>query len=146
MGLSARVWVFDHHFRCSPGSWRRSGQRSILPGYIFTSCVNIAIDTHIYYLPFYFQAVKGTSAQGSGIHILPYSVSAAIAAVTVESCVSYIGLTSRWCGLKPSSWPLAVYYCIRYTSIAAWRHESAMKFLRVLDSVWHSRSPIRLYG
>lgn len=49
----------------------------------------MAIDTHIYFLPFYFQAVKGTSAQGSGIRILPYFISVTLTTVVIGSCVSY---------------------------------------------------------
>ena len=52
----------------------------------------MAIDTHIYFLPFYFQAVKGTSAQGSGIRILPYFISVTMTTVVIGSCVSYFGV------------------------------------------------------
>ena len=34
----------------------------------------MAIDTHIYYLPFYFQAVRHTSASASGVRLLPYLI------------------------------------------------------------------------
>ncbi|KAL8798266.1 MAG: hypothetical protein Q9182_006812 [Xanthomendoza sp. 2 TL-2023] len=50
-------------------------QRSLAFSCIFVAAVNMAIDTHIYYLPFYFQAVKNTSAQGSGTRLLPYLIS-----------------------------------------------------------------------
>lgn len=48
----------------------------------------MAIDTHIYYLPFYFQAVKGTSAETSGIRILPYLLSTFITALATGSIIS----------------------------------------------------------
>ena len=51
----------------------------------------MAIDTHIYYLPFYFQAIKGTSAQGSGIRILPYLGSVTMTAVVSGACVMVLG-------------------------------------------------------
>ncbi|KAL9582991.1 MAG: hypothetical protein Q9212_002972 [Teloschistes hypoglaucus] len=50
-------------------------QRTLAFSCIFVAAVNMAIDTHIYYLPFYFQAVKNTSAQGSGTRLLPYLIS-----------------------------------------------------------------------
>ena len=52
----------------------------------------MTIDTHIYYLPFYFQVIKGTSAANSGIRILPYFVSVTMSAVVTGSCVTAIGI------------------------------------------------------
>jgi Na+/melibiose symporter-like transporter len=43
---------------------------------------------HIYYLPFYFQAVKGTSAEGSGIRTIPY-----LGSVIISSIVAGAGIT-----------------------------------------------------
>lgn len=52
----------------------------------------MALYTHIYYLPFYFQAVKGTSAEGSGIRTIPYLVSITIASIAVGGFVTVVGL------------------------------------------------------
>ncbi|KAL9136232.1 MAG: hypothetical protein Q9175_002560 [Cornicularia normoerica] len=51
----------------------------------------MAIDTHIYYLPFYFQAVKGTTAEGSGIRILPYLVSVFTTALVTGTLITTFG-------------------------------------------------------
>lgn len=51
----------------------------------------MAIDTHIYYLPLYFQAVDGTSASTSGVRILPYLATMIVAAVVSGSCISLFG-------------------------------------------------------
>ena len=51
----------------------------------------MAIDTHIYYLPFYFQSVKSTTAQSSGVHILPYLASMTLTALVTGSCISLCG-------------------------------------------------------
>lgn len=52
----------------------------------------MALYTHIYYLPFYFQAVKGTSAEGSGIRTIPYLVSITISSIAVGGFVTVVGL------------------------------------------------------
>ena len=46
---------------------------------------------HVYYLPFYFQAVKGTTAEGSGIRTIPYLVSTTLASIVVGGSVTYFG-------------------------------------------------------
>lgn len=51
----------------------------------------MAIDTHIYYLPFYFQAVKGTTAEGSGIRILPYLASVFTTALVTGTLITKFG-------------------------------------------------------
>ncbi|KAL9620789.1 MAG: hypothetical protein Q9160_004689 [Pyrenula sp. 1 TL-2023] len=45
----------------------------------------------IYYLPFYFQAVKGTTAEGSGIRTIPFLVSNTIASLVVGGSITAIG-------------------------------------------------------
>ena len=52
----------------------------------------MAIDTHIYYLPFYFQTVKGTTARGSGVRFIPYLVSMNIAALMSGILVTKTGI------------------------------------------------------
>ncbi|PQE06077.1 hypothetical protein CJF30_00005026 [Rutstroemia sp. NJR-2017a BBW] len=71
--------------------FRIAKQRTVAASSAFTVFVNMAIDTHIYHLPIYFQAVHGTTAEKSGIHLLPYLDSNIIATVASGSCVSYFG-------------------------------------------------------
>jgi len=52
----------------------------------------MALYTHIYYLPFYFQAVKGTSAEGSGIRTIPYLVSLTLASIAAGGFVTVVGV------------------------------------------------------
>jgi hypothetical protein len=47
--------------------------------------------THIFYLPFYFQAVKGTSAEGSGIRTIPYLVSITLSSIVVGGSITSFG-------------------------------------------------------
>lgn len=66
-------------------------QRTILASALFSTFLAMGLYTHIYYLPFYFQAVKGTSAEGSGIRTIPYLVSNTISAIIVGGTVTVIG-------------------------------------------------------
>ncbi|KAL8848096.1 MAG: hypothetical protein Q9221_006853 [Calogaya cf. arnoldii] len=66
-------------------------QRSLACSCIFVALVNMAIDTHIYYLPFYFQAVQNTSAQGSGTRLLPYLISVFTTALATGILITTFG-------------------------------------------------------
>jgi MFS family permease len=49
------------------------------------------LQTHIFYLPFYFQAVKGTTAEQSGIRTIPYLGSIIISSIIVGGGITAIG-------------------------------------------------------
>ncbi|KAL5533396.1 hypothetical protein ACEPAF_5172 [Sanghuangporus sanghuang] len=66
-------------------------QRTVFCGSVFTCFLSMALYTHIYYLPFYFQAVLGTSAEGSGIRSIPYLVSITISSLIVGALITKIG-------------------------------------------------------
>lgn len=51
----------------------------------------MGFSTHQYYLPFYFQAVRGTSAEGSGLRMIPYLVSNALASLVVGATLTKFG-------------------------------------------------------
>ncbi|KAI0379851.1 putative MFS aflatoxin efflux pump [Hypomontagnella monticulosa] len=59
--------------------------RSILAGCWATTCIGV------YYLPIWFQAIKGVSAVDSGIHVLPITLSLVAASITNGIFVSKIG-------------------------------------------------------
>lgn len=63
-------------------------QRSVCAGSWFAACLGASFFTLIYYIPIWFQAIKGTSATHSGINSLPL-----ILGVTIMSIVSGIGTT-----------------------------------------------------
>ncbi|KAE8549902.1 hypothetical protein EYB25_008427 [Talaromyces marneffei] len=66
-------------------------QRSVLLGCIFSCLLQGAMMTQTYYLPFYFQAVRGTDAQTSGFSILPYGVTISIATLISGTLVTLSG-------------------------------------------------------
>ena len=45
----------------------------------------------VFYMPFYFQAVKGTSAEASGIRTIPFLVSITVASLAVGGSITYLG-------------------------------------------------------
>ncbi len=66
-------------------------QRTVFVCAFFSAFLAMGLYTHIYYLPFYFQAVKGTTAEQSGIRTIPYLVSLTISSVIVGGCITTIG-------------------------------------------------------
>lgn len=46
---------------------------------------------HIYYLPFYFQAVQGTSAEQSGIRCIPYLLSITFGSIVTGGLITVFG-------------------------------------------------------
>jgi hypothetical protein len=66
-------------------------QRTVLFSSLFSCFLNMAVYTHIFYLPFYFQAVKQTTAVESGIRTIPYLLSVILASVVVGGTITVIG-------------------------------------------------------
>ncbi|KAI9704044.1 MAG: hypothetical protein M1820_005666 [Bogoriella megaspora] len=65
--------------------------RSVASGLWFMTCVSGNIFSLVYYLPVWFQAIKGASAVHSGIMNLPFMLSVTIAAILSGILVSKIG-------------------------------------------------------
>lgn len=63
--------MIDHIYRAMIPI-RILSQPSAAAGCAFTLLLSMAVSAHVYYLPFYFQSVLGTSARQSGINTLPY--------------------------------------------------------------------------
>jgi len=56
-----------------------------------TGRLTTLVKTHIFYLPFYFQAVKGTTAEMSGIRTIPYLGSIIVSSILVGGGITVIG-------------------------------------------------------
>lgn len=115
MGLHDRVRIADDHFHRDPSSERRAchyshrtPQAEDYAG--FVARFGIPIDgvvhvcrknssmkpksdmfSHVFYLPFYFQAVKGTDAQESGIRCIAYLISSTVASLIFGGIVTGVG-------------------------------------------------------
>ena len=66
-------------------------QRSAVAGFGFTLFLSMAVSAHVYYLPFYFQSVLGTSAHQSGINTLPYLFSLLVGPMVSSSVAQLVG-------------------------------------------------------
>lgn len=67
------------------------GNRTVGACALFSAFLAMGLYSHIYYLPFYFQAVKGVSAEASGIRCIPYLVSITLASIVVGGGITALG-------------------------------------------------------
>ncbi|MCJ1308057.1 hypothetical protein MMC25_001707 [Agyrium rufum] len=81
-------------------------KRTVWASLAYGTFLPMALYTHVYFLPFYFQAVKGTTAEGSGIRTIPYLVSNTIASVIAGGTITKIG----W--FTPFMWVGAAIYTV----------------------------------
>lgn len=70
---------------------RIARQRSVGSAAIFTFCVGAAFFTLVYYLPIWFQAIRGASATDSGIDTLPMMISTTVGNIIGGAFVSITG-------------------------------------------------------
>ncbi|ESZ91057.1 hypothetical protein SBOR_8551 [Sclerotinia borealis F-4128] len=66
--------------------------RSLTLSLLTSALLYLGTIVHTFYLPFYFQSAKGTSAAGSGLRMLPYTVTLSVSQLVVGSAVASIGL------------------------------------------------------
>ena len=66
-------------------------QRSVAAAFAFAVCFGGAFFLIVLYLPLYFQSVKGTTATGSGIRLLPMMLATVISSVVAGGLVTAAG-------------------------------------------------------
>ncbi|KUI71427.1 Putative HC-toxin efflux carrier TOXA [Cytospora mali] len=66
-------------------------QRSIMAGLWSTFCIGASMMILIYYLPVWFQAIKGVSAVNSGVRLLPMVLPMVVSSITSGVLISKIG-------------------------------------------------------
>ena len=66
-------------------------QRTVFASAWFSAFLAMGLYVHIYYLPIYFQGVKGTTAEGSGLRLVAYLVSNTIISIFVGGAITLIG-------------------------------------------------------
>ncbi|KAK3352782.1 major facilitator superfamily domain-containing protein [Lasiosphaeria hispida] len=66
-------------------------QRSIASGFFVSCCIGAHQTLLLYYLPLWFQAVKGDSAVDSGIHLLPQVLALVVASILTGVLTSRVG-------------------------------------------------------
>ncbi|KAI5205377.1 putative major facilitator superfamily transporter [Aureobasidium subglaciale] len=96
-------------------------QRTVLVSAAYSTFFAMGMYTHIFYLPFYFQAVKNTSAEGSGIRCIAYLVSNTIASVIVGGTITVIGVYApfMWFGAAVFTVGAGMLYTLEVGSPAA---------------------------
>ncbi|OCL04355.1 MFS general substrate transporter [Glonium stellatum] len=67
-------------------------RRSVTSSLLVAALISTGFSTHTYYLPFYFQSAKGTTAAGSGVRLLPSLLSLTVAELAVGSAVTVLGI------------------------------------------------------
>jgi len=67
------------------------GQKTVLFASLYSCFLSMGLYAHIFYLPFYFQAVKGTTAEESGIRTIPYLGSIILSSILVGAAITMLG-------------------------------------------------------
>ncbi|ATZ46819.1 hypothetical protein BCIN_02g01710 [Botrytis cinerea B05.10] len=127
LGFGIMIFCFlTVEFKLKDGAmipFRIASQRTVAASCLFTVFVNMAIDTHIYYLPIYFQAVRGTTAEQSGIRMLPYLGSNILATIVSGASVSRFGyyVPFMWmCGIIFTAGCGVLHTLGRFSTTAQW--------------------------
>ena len=65
--------------------------RNIYSGVVYSACIAGAMTAAAFYIPMWFQIVRGFSAEKSGIHTLPMVIATTISAGVTGACVEKLG-------------------------------------------------------
>ncbi|KAF4629471.1 hypothetical protein G7Y89_g8680 [Cudoniella acicularis] len=95
-------------------------QRTVLFSSLFSCFLSMGLYVHIYFLPFYFQAVKDTTAEGSGIRTIPYLASIIVASIIVGAGITTIGTYKPFmiCGAAVFTVGAGLFYLLKVDSSA----------------------------
>ncbi|CAO2650657.1 Nn.00g019490.m01.CDS01 [Neocucurbitaria sp. VM-36] len=66
-------------------------QRTVFVSCIYSTLLSMALYSHIFYLPFYFQAIKDTTAEQSGIRTIAYLVSITCSSIVIGGLITVVG-------------------------------------------------------
>ena len=97
--------------------------RSIVAGFWYSFCAGGAMQTLVYFLPIWFQAIKHVSAVKSGIMILPLVLGLVIMAITAGILTKKIGYYTPWMILAAVVSPIGAGLLTTftpYTNHSAW--------------------------
>ncbi|KAK9317359.1 major facilitator superfamily domain-containing protein [Lipomyces starkeyi] len=87
-----QIWKHDNATVCP----RIIKQRSIFLGMLYALSVGGSMITLVYFVPLWFQAIKGVSAVQSGINTLPLVLSLVIAAIISGATITRTGWYNPW--------------------------------------------------
>lgn len=89
VGFIAMQYLHRHTTATIPS--RIITQRSVFFGCIYTFCIGSSFMTGVFYLPIWFQAIKGASAVKSGIMSIPLILSLVVGSITCGGLVQRFG-------------------------------------------------------
>lgn len=95
-------------------------QRSVATGCAFSAFFSIAIITHTYFMPIYFQAVQQTSASQSGVRIIAYGLPITIATLVSGTLITKTGyyVPVMWFGVALFTTSATLLYTLQVDSTA----------------------------
>ena len=85
--VGIQVWNGEH----ATIPYRIFSQRSIAAGMFFSLCLGGSLMLLVYYLPLWFQAVKGNTALSSGVSNIPLVIALVVASISVRGFISGVG-------------------------------------------------------
>ncbi|CAL5874497.1 uncharacterized protein PFLUO_LOCUS8793 [Penicillium psychrofluorescens] len=85
--IAVQFWVGDN----ATIPLRIAKQRSIASGSLFAVCIGASFFIMVYYVPIWFQAIRGASAMHSGIDTLPMMIAVTLASIAAGGTVSVWG-------------------------------------------------------
>ena len=94
-------------------------QRTVFCCAWFSAFLAMGLYIHVYYLPIYFQAIKGTTAEGSGIRLIAYLVSNTIVSIIVGGTITSVGY------YVPFMWLAAAIFTIGSGLLTTFKVESS---------------------
>lgn len=83
-------------------------KRSVVAGFIFSLCTNGVINVLEYYLPTYFQTIRGYSAAKSGFMLLPVLIGAAVGTMINGAATTACGYYAPFMLVSSLTMPVAV--------------------------------------
>ncbi|KAF2189643.1 MFS general substrate transporter [Zopfia rhizophila CBS 207.26] len=94
-------------------------QRTVLVSCVFSALLSMALYTHIFYLPFYFQACKGTTAEESGIRTIAYLVSITCSSIVIGGAITFLGYYTpfMWAGSAVFTIGCGLLYTLKVDSL-----------------------------
>jgi EmrB/QacA subfamily drug resistance transporter len=111
--IAVQIWVGDN----AAVPLRIAKQRSMAAGSFYSICVGASFFIMVYYVPIWFQAIKGVSATHSGIDTLPMMIAVVFGSIFAG------GIVSTWGYYTPFMYGLVVFGSIGAGLLTTWTVE-----------------------
>jgi len=105
--LAAFIWQQHRKQDAATLPPRILKQRSVIAGFLYAICCNASINVIVYYLPTYFQIVRGYTPAKSGYMMLPVVIGMMIGDLTIGSGTSMVGYYTPFMIVASALMPVA---------------------------------------